>query len=183
MSDPAGTITAGVHAARGDGPGQSTRDSRATTQILPAPRCRAVGGPGRGGSRHRQPKGSYMTVGSSLSIRWTAVCQYSRLAPDRGVAALIGGAQVAIFRTSDGEVYAIGHQDPVSGAHVMSRGIVATRDGAPTISSPSLRHLYDLHTGECLDLPGIKIPVYPVRCRDGVVEVGIVTTFRSDRVS
>lgn len=108
-------------------------------------------------------------------ILWTAVCPYSRLAPDRGVAALVGGAQVAIFRTAEGDVYAVGHQDPVSGAHVMSRGIVGARDGRPTIASPSLRHVYDLHTGECLDLPGIRVPVYPVRCRDGVVEVGIIS--------
>jgi nitrite reductase (NADH) small subunit len=117
-----------------------------------------------------------MTVAvDRTEIQWTAVCPYPRLAPDRGVAALVGGAQVAIFRTSDGDVFAIAHQDPVSGAHVMSRGIVGARNGRPTIASPTRRHVYDLRTGECLDLPGVRVPVYPVRCRDGVVEVGIVS--------
>jgi nitrite reductase (NADH) small subunit len=108
-----------------------------------------------------------------VEIRWTAVCPYARLEPDRGVAALVGGAQVAIFRTHDGLLYAVGHCDPISGRHVMSRGVVATRGGAPTVTSPILDHVYDLRSGECLDFPGVRVPVYPVRCRAGVVEVGI----------
>ena len=50
-------------------------------------------------------------ITAHVEIRWTAVCPYSRLAPER--------------------------------------------------------------SGECHDLPGIRVPVYPVRCRDGVVEVGL----------
>ncbi len=114
-----------------------------------------------------------------VEIRWTAVCPYSRLEPERGVAALVGGAQVAIFRTHDGLLYAIGHRDPVSGAHVMSRGVVATVSGAPTVACPSHKYVYDLRSGECLDLPGIRVPVYPVRCRSGVVEVGIYAIERT----
>ena len=102
------------------------------------------------------------------------MCPYGRLEPERGVAALVGGAQVAIFRTAEGQLYAIGHRDPVSGAHVMSRGIVGRHDGAPTVTSPVHRHVYDLRSGECLDVPGIRVPVYPVRCPAGVVEVGVV---------
>jgi nitrite reductase (NADH) small subunit len=108
-----------------------------------------------------------------VEIRWTAVCPYARLEPDRGVAALVGGAQVAIFRTQDGLLYAVGHSDPISGRHVMSRGVVATRGGAPTVTSPILNHVYDLRSGECLDFPGVRVPVYPVRCQSGVVEVGV----------
>jgi nitrite reductase (NADH) small subunit len=108
-----------------------------------------------------------------VEIRWTAVCPYARLEPDRGVAALVGGAQVAIFRTHDGRLYAVGHCDPISGRHVMSRGVVAMRGGVPTVTSPILDHVYDLRSGECLDFPGVRVPVYPVRCQAGVVEVGI----------
>jgi len=115
-----------------------------------------------------------------VEIGWTAICPYGRLAPDRGVAALVGGAHVAIFRTADGELFAVGHRDPVNGAHVMSRGVVSSRHGTPTLTSPGLRHVYDLRTGECLDVPGIRLPVYPVRCRDGVVEVGIVGVRAND---
>ncbi len=45
-------------------------------------------------------------------IRWTAVCPYSRLEPDSGVAALVGGAQIAIFGTHDGALYAVDDRDP-----------------------------------------------------------------------
>jgi len=107
------------------------------------------------------------------SVRWLAVCPYARLEPERGVAALIGGEQVAIFRTHTGELFAIGHRDPICGVYVMSRGIVGTRGGAPTVASPMHKQVYDLTTGECLDVPGVRIPVFPVRCRAGTVEVGI----------
>jgi len=116
-----------------------------------------------------------MTVEAAARVagRWAAVCQYARLDPERGVAALVGGAQVAIFRLHDGQLFAIGHRDPVSGAHVMSRGIVGTRNGVPTVASPMYKQVYDLRTGECLDLPEIRVPAYPIRCRGGVVEVGV----------
>jgi nitrite reductase (NADH) small subunit len=113
---------------------------------------------------------------SSLSvtdIRWTAVCPYTRLAPDRGVAAQVDGAQVAIIRTHDGEVYAVSHRDPISGAHVMSRGIVGHQQGRATIASPDHRHVYDLTTGDCLDIPDVRLAVYPVRRRGDIVEIGV----------
>lgn len=107
------------------------------------------------------------------SVRWLAVCPYARLEPERGVAALVGGEQVAIFRTYAGDLYAIGHRDPICGAYVMSRGIVGTRGGAITVASPMHKQVYDLSTGECLDVPGVRVPVYPVRCHAGMVEVGL----------
>jgi len=102
---------------------------------------------------------------------WVTVCPYLRLEPERGVAALVGGIQVALFRTFDGELYAIDNLDPVAGAHVLSRGIVGTRDGAPTVASPLHKQVYDLRTGARLDGEGAPVRTFPVRCRDGVVEV------------
>jgi nitrite reductase (NADH) small subunit len=55
----------------------------------------------------------------------------------------------------------------------MSRAIVGTRGGTPTVTSPVHRYVYDLRSGECLDVAGVRVPVYPVRSRDGVVEVGL----------
>ncbi len=106
-------------------------------------------------------------------MRWTAVCEYGRLVPERGVAALVDGAQIAIFRTFEGELHAIGNVDPVSGAAVLSRGIVGNRGDAPTVASPMHKQVYDLRSGECLDLPGVRVPVYPVRQRDGLIEVAV----------
>ncbi|MEW2431493.1 nitrite reductase small subunit NirD [Micromonospora sp. NPDC047644] len=106
----------------------------------------------------------------TLTLTWTTVCQVDRLEPDRGVAALVDGAQIALFRTAD-ELFAIDNRDPVSGAYVLSRGIVGSRGGVPTVASPLHKQVYDLRTGHCLDLPGVAVARHDARCRDGLVEV------------
>jgi nitrite reductase (NADH) small subunit len=106
---------------------------------------------------------------------WTAVCRYRDLQPERGVAALVGRAQVALFRTFDGSLHAIGNQDPFTGAFVLSRGIVGTRGEVPTVASPLHKQVYDLRTGACLDDETVTVPVYAVRLRDGLVEVMAVS--------
>jgi nitrite reductase (NADH) small subunit len=102
---------------------------------------------------------------------WTAVCRYRELQPERGVAALAGQVQVALFRAFDGTVYAISNQDPFTGAFVLSRGIVGSRGEIPTVASPLHKQVFDLGTGSCLDDETVAVPVYAVRIRDGVVEV------------
>jgi len=102
---------------------------------------------------------------------WTVVCRHGDLQPERGVAALIGGLQVALFRGFDGTVYAIGNQDPFTGAYVLSRGIVGSRGEIPTVASPLHKQVFDLRTGACLDDETAAAGVYDVRIRDGLVEV------------
>jgi nitrite reductase (NADH) small subunit len=111
-------------------------------------------------------------------MNWTTVCHYDVLLPERGVCALVDGEQVAVFRTFDGQVYAIGNLDPFTGAHVLSRGIVGTRGGEPTVASPLHKQVFSLVTGVCLDEPDMIVPVYPARVSDGVVEIatGVVET-------
>ncbi len=104
-------------------------------------------------------------------MTWIPVCRYDDIQPERGVAALVDGEQVALFRAFDGSLYALGNQDPYSGAFVLSRGIVGTRGGIPTVASPLHKQVFDLRTGECLDDDGARVPVFPVRARDGRVEV------------
>ncbi|WP_426508085.1 nitrite reductase small subunit NirD [Dactylosporangium sp. McL0621] len=109
-------------------------------------------------------------------MSWTVVCPFVRLEPDRGVAALVGGDQVALFRTSDGTVHAIGNVDPISGAAVLSRGIVGSRGDRAVVASPMHKQAFDLATGECLDEPGVRVPVYEVRIADGMVEIAAALT-------
>lgn len=104
-------------------------------------------------------------------MTWTTVCRYDDLLPERGVAALIGTGQVALFRMFDGSLYAIGNQDPFTGACVLSRGIVGTRGDIPTVASPLLKQVFDLRTGTCLDDETASVPVFAVRERAGQVEV------------
>ncbi|MEV0426094.1 nitrite reductase small subunit NirD [Micromonospora sp. NPDC049836] len=110
------------------------------------------------------------TMSRTATRGWTAVCPLDRLDPDRGVAALVDGVQVALFRTG-GELYAVDNLDPVGGAYVMSRGIVGSRGGLPTLASPLHKQVYDLTTGRCLDLTGVTLRRHEARCRDGLVEV------------
>jgi nitrite reductase (NADH) small subunit len=121
-----------------------------------------------------------MTVETGPSLTgvqqaWTPICAMEDLSRERGVCALVAGSQVALFRTFDDQVYAVQQLDPYSGAHVMSRGIVGTRAGSPTVASPMYKQVFDLRTGRCLDPVG-KDPrdlvVHAVRVVDGVVSVG-----------
>jgi nitrite reductase (NADH) small subunit len=56
----------------------------------------------------------------------------------------------------------------------MSRGIVGTRGDLPTVASPMFKQVFALSTGICLDDGTTRLPVYPVRVRAGLVEVGPV---------
>jgi nitrite reductase (NADH) small subunit len=104
---------------------------------------------------------------------WVTICEYSRLLPERGVAALVGGRQVAVFRTFDGMLYAIGNRDPFSGQFVLSRGIVGSRGEAPTVASPLYKQVFDLRTGVCVSDPEVSVPVVDVRRREDAVEVRV----------
>ena len=53
--------------------------------------------------------------------RWTFVCRYDDLIPDRGVAALVEGEQVAVFRLCDGSLHAVSNYCPRSGAYVIAQ--------------------------------------------------------------
>lgn len=102
------------------------------------------------------------------------VCQLADLLPDRGVAALLdGGEQVAIFRTSGDEVYALSNVDPFSGATVLSRGLVGELGGVPVVASPMHKQHFDLRTGSCVDEPAVSVAVYPVRIDGDTVLVGL----------
>lgn len=103
--------------------------------------------------------------------RWTSVCLLDDLIPERGIAALVDGAAVAVFRTHDGVVHALSNLDPFSSASVLSRGIVGDRGGRATVASPIYKQVFELSTGVCLDDPSVSVPTYPVRVMGGVVEV------------
>jgi nitrite reductase (NADH) small subunit len=103
--------------------------------------------------------------------RWVPVCRIDRLTPDRGVAALIEGDAVAVFRLSSGELFAITNVDPFTGASVLSRGIVGDAGGVPMVASPLHKQRFDLGSGRCLDDPDVVIATYPVRVDGEVVQI------------
>ena len=105
-------------------------------------------------------------------MTWTTVCAVDAIPLEDGVAALVDGSAVAVFRTHDGSVFAIGNVDPFSGASVLSRGIVGSRGDVPVVSSPMYKQAFDLRTGQCLDDSAVGVPAYEVTVVDGVVLVG-----------
>jgi nitrite reductase (NADH) small subunit len=103
---------------------------------------------------------------------WQPVCRIVELEVERGATALVHGQALAIFRTHDDAVYALGNYDPFAKASVLARGIVGTRGEVPFVASPMHKHGFDLRTGECLDDPTVHVPVYAVKVIEGVVLVG-----------
>ncbi|MEV0665962.1 nitrite reductase small subunit NirD [Actinomadura luteofluorescens] len=112
------------------------------------------------------------------AARWFDICSYAGLTPERGACAMVDGTQVAIFRTFDGGLYALSNLDPFSGAYVLSRGILGTRDEAPTVASPMYKQVFDLRTGVCLDDPRVALPTFPVRRSGDRVEVALTDEHR-----
>ncbi|WP_437796940.1 nitrite reductase small subunit NirD [Sorangium sp. So ce693] len=104
---------------------------------------------------------------------WVDVCGVEDIIPNTGVCALVGKRQIALVRVGEGEeeIYAISNFDPFSKAFVLSRGIVGDKGGVPKIASPIYKQSFDLRSGQCLDDPGVSIPVYPIRVRAGRVEI------------
>jgi nitrite reductase (NADH) small subunit len=108
------------------------------------------------------------------------VCLLTDLEPERGVAALVDGVQVAIFLLADGRVVAVDHHDPFSGANVMARGLVGTRGDSPTVASPVYKQVFDLLTGACLDDPTVALQAHAVAVDDdGTVRVAVAGSPRA----
>ena len=105
--------------------------------------------------------------------QWRSICPAARLPVERGVAALLDGEQVAVFRTADEHLYAVSNLDPFSGAMVISRGIVGSRGDRATVASPVFKQVFDLETGQCLDDPAVRLEVHDVRVHDGIVQVAL----------
>lgn len=92
----------------------------------------------------------------------------SELSPGERLFVEISGEFLVLFNLG-GDYYAIAdlcsHDDgPLGDGEVEDHQIICPRHGAR----------FDLRTGEALTFPAVEdIPAYPVRVRDGFIEVGI----------
>lgn len=108
-------------------------------------------------------------------MTWVDVCGLDDLVLDRGVCALVGTTQVAVFQVApDGALYALSNYDPFSAAFVLSRGLVGSAGDVPKVASPVYKQGFDLRTGQCLDDASVTVPSFPVRAIDGRVQVGLL---------
>jgi len=101
------------------------------------------------------------------------VCKLDDIVPNTGVAALVGGRQVAVFRVGDDAVYALSNHDPFSHANVLSRGIVGDLGGELVVASPVYKQHFSLQTGRCLEDPGVAIAVYRATVEHGYVLIQV----------
>ncbi|TCK26457.1 nitrite reductase small subunit NirD [Pseudonocardia endophytica] len=145
-----------------------TADPSTTTSRVADPATTADLPEARASQENRPPAREGVEPGA-----WLRVCALDRLQPGRGVAALVGGVQVAVFRTGDEALYAVGNIDPFTGAAVISRGIVGDRGGVPTVASPVHKQAFGLADGRCLDDPAVALAVYQPRSYDGDVWIGL----------
>jgi NAD(P)H-dependent nitrite reductase large subunit/NAD(P)H-dependent nitrite reductase small subunit len=97
-----------------------------------------------------------------MKDNWNLICKLDDIIPFTGVAALIDGNQVAVFRVDD-QVFAIDNYDPESGANVLARGIVGDIKGEVVVASPIYKHHYSLSTGRCLEVPESSIKAYQTK--------------------
>ncbi|MFC5273280.1 nitrite reductase small subunit NirD [Brachybacterium sacelli] len=116
------------------------------------------------------------TLHPSISSRlgWQRVCALKSLEVERGRAALVGSAQIALFLLADGTIRATCNRDPYCDAYVLSRGIVGSRGDVPTLSSPMHKQVFDLRTGTCLDTRGkepARLRTWQARAVDGQVQL------------
>ncbi len=106
-----------------------------------------------------------------VTTTWTVVCHLDRVPRGGGVAALVDGRQLAVFRTDDDQLHVLDNRDPFTGTHVLARGIVGAHGDVATVASPLRKQRFDLATGACLDHPDVAVAVHDVRLVDDHVEV------------
>lgn len=104
-------------------------------------------------------------------MSWIDIAPLDRLPVDRGVAALVGDRQVAVFRLAGDELAAIDHVEPFTRAPVLARGLVGSAGDTVYVASPLHKQRFDLRTGQCLDDPAASVRTWPVTVVDGLVRV------------
>ncbi|MEU6369126.1 nitrite reductase small subunit NirD [Streptomyces sp. NPDC046931] len=110
------------------------------------------------------PERTALSVQLRLGDDWLTICDFARMTPGRGVAALLpDGRQVALFLDRAGRLYGIDNRDPFGGAAVLSRGLTGTHEGRPFVASPLLKQRFDLVSGQCLDDGTVRLATYEVR--------------------
>jgi nitrite reductase (NADH) large subunit len=113
--------------------------------------------------------------------RWHDLCAHEDLIEGAGVAALIGGRQIALFQVH-GRVYALDNYDPASRANVLSRGLTGNLLGERVVASPIYKNHYALTSGRCMEDPTFNVTAYPTRVTEGRVYVEAPDTMRRIRL-
>lgn len=105
---------------------------------------------------------------------WIDVCRVEDILPFTGVAALVNGEQVAIFRlAAEDQCYAVSNYDPFSKAYVLSRGLVGDKNGVIKVASPIYKNTFNLTTGQCFEDENVWLRTWEVQVTDGIVQIAV----------
>ncbi len=104
-------------------------------------------------------------------MAWQAICAVDDILVGTGMAALVGGHQLAVFRLHDDRVFAIGNLDPFSDAPVLSRGIVGDLGGDLVVASPIYKQHFRLMDGSCVEDETVNVGAWPADIQDGRIRV------------
>ena len=107
-----------------------------------------------------------MTRGDATGTsEWTRTCQLEEITAGRGRLAVVNGTEIALMRDGD-VVFGVGNLCPHRGGQIADGTVHDGKAVCPL-------HLwdFDLRTGISPFNPADTLPTYPVRVRDGIVEV------------
>ena len=107
------------------------------------------------------------------TMTWTTVCGADDIIPNTGVAALVEGRHVAVFRVGADQYFAIDNVDPKSGASVLSRGLIGNLGDRLVVASPLYKNHFDLRNGDCLEQMELSVRAHAVRVENGQVLVAL----------
>jgi nitrite reductase (NADH) small subunit len=110
---------------------------------------------------------------SNPSADWTKLCDKDDLIAHSGIAAVYQGQQIALFYMPnyENEIFAIGNNDPFSGANILARGLIGDLKGEPMVASPLYKQHFSLNSGTCFEDEEVRVPVWPVRIQGENVEI------------
>ncbi len=107
-------------------------------------------------------------------MKWKKICSLDDIVPDTGVCAQIDDKHIALFRlAATDEVLAIDNIDPFSRSSVLSRGLIGSVGGTPTVASPLHKQRFDLRSGHCLDDESITLTTYATRISKDAVSISL----------
>ncbi len=103
----------------------------------------------------------------AIEPQWTAVGQANEWQDDAARLVQVGARRIGVY-LHQGKWFALKDVCPHAGVP-LHRGPVT--DGK--VMCIGHGWFFSLETGEATDIPGCKVATYPVRVREGVVEVGV----------
>ncbi|MCC5451541.1 nitrite reductase small subunit NirD [Rheinheimera sp. UJ51] len=105
-------------------------------------------------------------------MTWFNVATTSDLVDNSGVCVLVNGQQIALFSltiTGQNQLFAIDNFDPIGQANVLARGITGSIGDRLVVASPLYKQHFDLHNGQCIEMPEISVGVYPVQRQEQTI--------------